>query len=166
MAAFLLSSLTMMIQSRMLVAFTVFTVSSVGSFAQSPAPPSPTTRQTTFRGCLQGDPNKGFGLLSPTVTTGGGPGLMKTYRVVPPKDADLGKLVNKIVEITGTLSTAPSERHNIPATDVLGGRRVVDSVQTAPTTPEQGQQTWSDGTLSAQKIRQLENSCAAGVRTK
>jgi hypothetical protein len=121
---------------------------------------------TLFRGCLQGDPTKGFALLSPKSNPDGTTGQMKTYRVVAGQKIDLQPMANKVVEITGTLSTAQGAAHSIPSTDALGGREIVDSVRTAPTSPEQGTQMWADGTLTARSVRQVENSCAVGSDKK
>lgn len=120
------------------------------------------TGPKTFRGCLQGDAYKGYALLSPT-GDGSRPdtqGQMMTYKVVPAgSDLDLVTMVNKTVEIEGTLSTTESKTGSMPApvpdtargTGGSGGAGV-PGVDTAF--------YYANGTLSARSIRELEPTCA------
>jgi hypothetical protein len=131
--------------------------------AQTKKKPTPQAAPaSTFRGCLQGDTAKGFALTSPTGNGSDDKGQMKTYKVVPGANSvDLTPLTNKIVEVTGSLSTAASKTGKIPSPDVMGDRKVTDSNRSEPSTVAEGMKVWADGTLRVTSIRQLENSCAA-----
>ncbi|HEY0284384.1 MAG TPA: hypothetical protein VGC23_03280 [Vicinamibacterales bacterium] len=131
--------------------------------AQPVAAPS---AATTFRGCLQGDTTKGFALLSTTTNPDGSAGQTKTYRVIIDSKTDARDLTNKIVEIAGNLSTKPEDVHSIASTDALGGRKIVDSARTTPSSLNEGTQMWAEGTLTARSVRQVENSCAASAVKK
>jgi hypothetical protein len=120
------------------------------------------TSSDTFRGCLQGDAANGFSLLSPTGDGSGGDtkGQMMTYKVVPAgADVDLTRMVNKTVEIGGSVSTGDSKSGAVPApvpdtvrgTGGAGGAGV-PGVNTAF--------YYANGTLSARSVRELEPTCA------
>jgi hypothetical protein len=130
------------------------------SFAQATKRAS----EQVFQGCLQGDPSKGFSLKTLARTTAGTPGQIKTYRIVWPKGFEPGALSNKTIEARGTLSTESGNTGQIPSTDALGGRRVVDSNDTVKASPEAGVQMWADGTLTVRTARQVANSCAVGLK--
>jgi hypothetical protein len=131
------------------------------ALAQAPAP-AVRPAATTFRGCLQGDAAKGFALLSPGGGEAGAKSQMKTYKVVAAtKAVELGPLVNKVVEVTGSLATGAGEEGKIPSPDVMGDRKVTDSNKSEPSSVADGMKLWADGTLTVRSVRQLENSCAA-----
>jgi len=120
------------------------------------------TDPSTFRGCLQGDTAVGFSLLAPTGDGSGADtkGQTQTYRVVPSApDVNLGEMVNKVVEISGALSTAPADTGQMPAP-------VTDSIRSpggAGGTGKPGENTaflWANGTVTAKSIRELEPTCA------
>jgi hypothetical protein len=115
-----------------------------------------------FRGCLQGDTAKGFTLLAPTGDGSGADvkGQTLTYKVVPAgQDVNLSQLVNKVVEINGSLSTATADQGRMEAP-------VTDSVRSpggAGGTGKWGENTaftWANGTLTAKSIRELERTCS------
>lgn len=116
----------------------------------------------TFRGCLQGDTTKGFGLLAPTGDGSGGDvkGQTLTYKVVPAgQDVNLSQMVNKVVEISGSVSTATADqgRMEAPVTDS------VRSPRGAGGTGKWGENTaftWANGTVTAKSIRELEPTCS------
>jgi hypothetical protein len=119
------------------------------------------TGPNTFRGCLQGDAAKGYSLLSPTGDGSGADtkGQTMTYKVVPGSDVDLTNMVNKTVEISGSVSTEKSETGSMPApvTDTVRGTGGSGGAGTP------GVNTafyFANGTLSARSIRELEPTCA------
>ena len=114
-----------------------------------------------FRGCLQGDSAKGFALLAATGDGSGTDqkGQTMTYRVVPASRMDLNRHVNKAVEISGPLSTAPRSTGSMPAP-------VPDTVRGtggAGGTGKPGEDTatyYANGTLTAKTIREIAPTCA------
>jgi hypothetical protein len=117
---------------------------------------------STFRGCLQGDTTKGFTLLTPTGDGSGADtkGQTLTYKVVPQgQSVDLSSMVNKVVEVSGTVSTRESDTGKMPAP-------VTDSVRSpggAGGTGKYGENTaftWANGTVTAKSVRELEPTCA------
>lgn len=120
------------------------------------------TEPSTFRGCLQGDTTVGFSLLAPTGDGSGTDtkGQTMTYKVVPAaQDVNLSPMVNKLVEIGGTVSTAPADTGKMPAP-------ITDSVRSpggAGGTGKWGENTafiWANGTVTAKSIRELEPTCS------
>jgi hypothetical protein len=120
------------------------------------------TGPNTFRGCLQGDAAKGYALLSPTGDGSGADtkGQTMTYKVVPAgSDIDLANMVNKTVEIGGSVSTEKSDTGSMPAP-------VTDTVRGTGGSGGAGQPGvntafyFANGTLSARSIRELEPTCA------
>jgi hypothetical protein len=112
------------------------------------------TGPDTFRGCLQGDPDRGFSLLSPTGDASGADtkGQTMTYAVVPGPDIDLSRLVNRTVEVTGSVSTSESKTGSMPAP-------VPDTVRGTGGAGSEGFR-YANGTLTARSIRELEPTCA------
>src|SRR4051812_19642937 len=80
------------------------------ALAQTQKTPSrPTPAVTTYRGCLQGDTTKGFALMSATGNGSDNKSQMKMYKIVPASNAvNLAPMANKVVEISGTLTTDTS----------------------------------------------------------
>jgi hypothetical protein len=73
-----------------------------------------------------------------------------TYKVIASGgDVDLARMVNKTVEVSGSVSTEESKRGSIPAP-------VPDTVQGTGGAAF----SFADGTLSARSIRELEPTCA------
>jgi hypothetical protein len=116
----------------------------------------------SFRGCLQGDAAKGFALLSPTGDGSGADnkGQTMTYKVVAGgSDVDLARMVNKTVEINGSVATEESKSGSMPAP-------VPDTVRGtggAGGAGEPGVNTafyYANGTLTARSVRELEGTCA------
>jgi len=127
---------------------------------KAPARPAPPV--TTYRGCLQGDTTKGFALMSPTGNGSDSKGQMKTYKVVPASNTvNLASMANKVVEVSGTLTTDTSAAGKIPAPDVMGDRKVTDSNHSEPASVSEGMKLWADGTLRVRSVRQVASSCAA-----
>ena len=131
-----------------------------GSPTRSSSQSAPSAK--SFRGCLQGDAAKGFSLLTATGDGSGSDmkGQTMTYRVVTTtKTTDLMKMVNKIVEISGTLATDRGNTGQIPAP-------VTDSARStggAGGTGRPGENTafyFANGTLTAQSIREVSATCA------
>jgi hypothetical protein len=113
------------------------------------------TDANTFRGCLQGNASRGFSLLSPTGDGSGADtkGQMMTYRVLPAgSDIDLDRMVNRTVEVTGSVSTEESNTGSMAAP-------VPDSVRGTGGAGSAGF-TYANGTLTARSIRELEPTCA------
>lgn len=112
------------------------------------------TGPDTFRGCLQGDPSRGFSLLSPTGDGSGADtkGQTMTYRVVPGPDIDLSRMANRTVEVAGSVSTEESKTGSMAAP-------VPDTVQGTGGAGSAGF-TYANGTLTARSIRELEPTCA------
>ena len=120
------------------------------------------TGGNTFRGCLQGDAVRGFSLLSPTGDGSGADskGQTMTYKVVlAGSDVDLSSMVNKTVEVRGTVKTEESKRGSIPAP-------VPDTVRGTGGAGPAGRPgvdtafSYANGTLTAKAIRELEPTCA------
>ena len=120
------------------------------------------TQPNTFRGCLQGDAANGFSLLSPTGDGSGGDtkGQNMTYRVVPAgSDVDLASMINKTVEVAGTVSTEQSKTGSIPA-PVPDTVRGTGGAGGAGTPGVNTAFSYANGTLTARSIRELEPTCA------
>jgi hypothetical protein len=143
----------------------------LGSFAivhanQAGTAESPTRSSSpsvkSFRGCLQGDAAKGFSLLAATGDGSGSDtkGQTMTYRVVAvTKTVDLMKMVNKVVDISGTLATDRGNTGQIPAPVTDSAR----STAGAGGTGRPGENTafyFANGTLTAQSIREVSATCA------
>lgn len=120
------------------------------------------TKGDTFRGCLQGDAVRGFSLLSPTGDGSGADtkGQTMTYKVVlAGSDVDLSNMVNKTVEVTGTLRTDEAKTGSMPAP-------VPDTVRGTGGSGGAGKPgvdtafSYANGTLTAKAIRELEPTCA------
>ncbi|HUP41414.1 MAG TPA: hypothetical protein VM115_14920 [Vicinamibacterales bacterium] len=120
------------------------------------------TGPDTFRGCLQGNAAKGFSLLSPTGDASGADtkGQTMTYRVVPAgSDVDLSRMVNKTVEVGGSVSTEESKTGSMaaPVPDTVRGTGGAGGSGT----PGVDVATYyANGTLTARSIRELEPTCA------
>ena len=131
-----------------------------GSPTRSSSQSAPSAK--SFRGCLQGDAAKGFSLLAATGDGSGADtkGQTMTYRVVAmTKTVDLMKMVNKIVEISGTLATDRGNTGQIPAPVTDSAR----STAGAGGTGRPGENTafyFANGTLTAQSIREVSATCA------
>lgn len=119
------------------------------------------TGPQTFRGCLQGDTTVGFSLLTATGDGSGRDtkGQSITYRVVPAgQNVNLSPLANKLVEVSGTVSTTEKDTGQMPAP-------ITDSVRSpggAGGTGKWGENTafiWASGTVTAKSIRELEPTC-------
>jgi hypothetical protein len=120
------------------------------------------TGPNTFRGCLQGDAAHGFSLLSPTGDGSGADtkGQTMTYKVVPSgSDVDLTKMVNKTVEVTGSVSTEESKTGSMPA-PVPDTVRGTGGAGGAGTPGVNTAFYYANGTLTAKSIRELEPTCA------
>ncbi len=120
------------------------------------------TGPNTFRGCLQGDAIDGFALLSPTGDGSGGDtkGQNMTYRVVPAgSNVDLARMVNKTVEVGGTLGTEKSETGSMPA-PVPDTVRGTGGAGGSGTPGVDNASYYANGTLTARSIRELEPTCA------
>jgi hypothetical protein len=120
------------------------------------------TQADTFRGCLQGNAADGFALLSPTGDGSGADsqGQTMTYKVVPAgADVDLARMVNKTVEVGGTVSTAESKTGSMPA-PVPDTVRGTGGAGGAGTPGVNTAFYYANGTLSARSIRELEPTCA------
>jgi hypothetical protein len=115
----------------------------------------------TFKGCLQGDTSKGFSLLAATGDGSGGDqkGQTMTYKVVSGSQVDLARHVNKVVEISGTVSTAPGQTGSIPAP-------VPDTVRGTGGAGGSGKPGsdnatyYANGTVTAKSIREIAPTCA------
>lgn len=120
------------------------------------------TQPNMFRGCLQGDSSKGFALLSATGDGSGADtkGQMMTYRVIPAAaDVDLSRMVNKTVEVAGTIATDESKTGSMeaPVPDTVRGTGGAGGAG------RPGVNTafyYANGTLTARSIRELEPTCA------
>lgn len=120
------------------------------------------TQPDTFRGCLQGDVAKGFSLLTPTGDGSGADtkGQTMTYKVVPAgSDIDLARMVNKTVEVAGTVSTEESKTGSMPA-PVPDTVRGTGGAGGSGTPGVNTAFIYANGTLSARSIRELEPTCA------
>jgi hypothetical protein len=120
------------------------------------------TGPNTFRGCLQGDPANGFALLSPTGDGSGGDtkGQTMTYRVVPAgADVDLARMVNKTVEVGGTVAIEESKTGSMPA-PVPDTVRGTGGAGGSGTPGIDNASYFANGTLTARSIRELEQTCA------
>jgi hypothetical protein len=120
------------------------------------------TPPNTFRGCLQGDVTNGFALLSPTGDGSGADnkGQTMTYKVVPSgSDVDLARMVNKTVEVDGTVSTEESKTGSMPA-PVPDTVRGTGGAGGSGTPGVNSAFYYANGTLNARSIRELEPTCA------
>jgi hypothetical protein len=116
----------------------------------------------TYRGCLQGNADKGFALLSPTGDGSGADtqGQTMTYKVVSAgPDVDLARMANKTVEISGTLSSEESKTGSMPA-PVPDTVRGTGGAGGSGTPGIDTASYYANGTLSARSIRELEATCA------
>ena len=115
------------------------------------------TGSNTFRGCLQGDAANGFSLLSPTGDGSGADtkGQTMTYKVVAAGDVDLARMVNKTVEVSGTVSTEESKTGSMPA-PVPDTVRGTGGAGGAGTPGVNTAFYFAKGTRSARSIRELE----------
>jgi hypothetical protein len=129
--------------------------------AAAQAPTSNQKDAKTFTGCLQGDSVKGYALLAPTGDGSGSDqkGQTMTYKVEPSGKLDLSGHVNKVVEISGTLSTAPKRTGSMPAP-------VPDTVRGtggAGGTGKPGENNafyYANGTVTAKSVREVAATCA------
>jgi hypothetical protein len=119
------------------------------------------TGPNTFRGCLQGDAAHGFSLLSPTGDGSGADakGQTMTYKVLSGSDVDLTKMVNKTVEVTGSVSTEESKTGSMPA-PVPDTVRGTGGAGGSGTPGVNTAFSYANGTLTAKSIRELEPTCA------
>ena len=119
------------------------------------------TGPNTFRGCLQGDATKGFSLLSPTGDGSGADtkGQTMTYKVVAGGNVDLARLVNKTVEVSGSVSTDASSTGSMSA-PVPDSTRGTGGEGGSGTPGVDNASYYANGTLSATSIRELEPTCA------
>jgi hypothetical protein len=120
------------------------------------------TGPNTFRGCLQGDATNGFSLLSPTGDGSGADtkGQTMTYKVVlAGSDVDLTRMVNKTVEVSGSVSTEKSKSGSIPA-PVPDTVRGTGGAGGSGTPGVNTAFSYANGTLTAKSIRELEPTCA------
>lgn len=120
------------------------------------------TGPNTFRGCLQGDATNGFSLLSPTGDASGADtkGQTMTYKVIAAGgDVDLARMVNKTVEISGSVSTDESKTGSMPA-PVPDTVRGTGGAGGSGTPGVNSAFYFANGTLSARAIRELEPTCA------
>lgn len=136
----------------------ILLVAATAAAAQTTTPPKE-TKGPVFKGCLQGDANKGFALLTATGDGSGSDskGQTMTYKVIPPSNIDLSKHVNKIVEIDGALSPNKTGAMPAPVTDTVRG------TAGAGGTGKPGENTafyYANGTLTAKAIREISSTCA------
>jgi hypothetical protein len=120
------------------------------------------TQPNTFRGCLQGDAANGFSLLVPTGDGSGADtkGQTMTYKVVPEgTGVDLARMVNKTVEVTGSVSTDESKTGAIPA-PVPDTVRGTGGAGGSGTPGVNAAFSYANGTVTARSIRELEPTCA------
>ena len=119
------------------------------------------TGPNTFRGCLQGDAAKGFSLLSPTGDGSGADtqGQTMTYKVVANANVDLARMVNKTVEVSGSVSTEESKTGSMPA-PVPDSMRGTGGSGGSGTPGVDHASYFANGTLTANSIRELEPTCA------
>jgi len=120
------------------------------------------TPPATYRGCLQGDAANGFALLSPTGDGSGADtqGQTMTYKVVSSgSDVDLARMVNKTVEIDGTLSTDDAKTGSMPA-PVPDSVRGTGGAGGSGTPGVDHASYYANGTVAARSIRELEPTCA------
>ena len=120
------------------------------------------TPSGTFRGCLQGNAANGFALLSPTGDGSGADtqGQTMTYKVVPAgADIDLARMVNKTVEVSGSVSTEDSKTGAMPA-PVPDTVRGTGGAGGAGTPGVNTAFYYANGTLTARTVRELEPTCA------
>jgi hypothetical protein len=100
--------------------------------------------------------------LSPTGDGSGADtkGQTMTYKVVPSgSDVDLTKMVNKTVEVTGSVSTEESKTGSMPA-PVPDTVRGTGGAGGAGTPGVNTAFYYANGTLTAKSIRELEPTCA------
>ena len=138
---------------------TLGTIALTAVVATAQKAPQNQVNSTTFKGCLQGDATKGFALLAATGDGSGSDtkGQTMTYKVVPPKNVDLAKHVNKVVEIDGTVSSQKAGSMPAPVTDTVRG------TAGAGGTGKPGENTafyYANGTLTAKAIRDVASTCA------
>ena len=82
-----------------------------------------------------------------------------TYKVLAPSGVELSRHVNKIVEITGTISKDPAKGGAMPAPVTDSAR----STAGAGGTGKPGENTafyYANGTLTAKSIREVASTCA------
>ena len=120
--------------------------------AQTRRSPAKAKAPSTFTGCLQGDFGSGFLLSTPTGPANSTHAQMRTYKVVASgRNINLGAMANKMVEVTGTLSTSKASTgqvHTVPGSVTgvggAGGKADLD---------------YASGTLTAASVRQVRGSC-------
>lgn len=115
---------------------------------------------STIMGCVQSAQGEGFVLLNPQGTPASNTTQTLTYKLVPAKNAkniDLTAMVNKRVQVTGTLSTKPAG--NVPAP-------VPDSVRGTGGAGGSGKpgvdhaSYFANGVFTVQSIKETSGTCA------
>lgn len=139
----------------------MFSLTIFGMLMASPSGQAQTTAKTpkgmarqharTFKGCLQGDFGSGFLLSTPTGPANSRSAQMMTYKVVNSRDIDLALLANKMVEVTGTLSTAKASAGNV--------HTMPGSVRETGGAGGRADLAYANGTLTATSIREVAGSC-------
>jgi hypothetical protein len=80
------------------------------------------TGVSTIMGCVQSAQGEGFVLLNPQGRPAANKTQTLTYKLVPAgKNVDLAAMVNKRVQVTGTLSTKPAGNVPAPVPDSVRG---------------------------------------------
>jgi hypothetical protein len=140
----------------------IFGLTLSGTIATAQSAPANQKDANTFKGCLQGDTSRGFSLLAATGDGSGRDqkGQTMTYRVIPAPKIDLARHVNKVVEISGTVSTAAGKTGSIPA-PVPDTVRGTGGAGGSGTAGKDNATYYANGTLTAKSIRELAPTCAA-----
>ena len=117
---------------------------------------------STITGCVQSAQGEGFVLLNPQGTPAANKTQTLTYKLVPAarnaKNIDLAAMVNKRVQVTGTLSSKPAG--NVPAA-------VPDSVRGTGGSGGSGKpgvdhaSYFANGVFTVQSIKETSGTCAS-----
>jgi hypothetical protein len=117
---------------------------------------------STIVGCVQGTQGEGFVLLNPQGSPESSKTQTLTYKLEPRgKNIDLSAMVNKRVQVTGTLSTKPAGNVRAPVPDSVrgtggsggSGKPGVDHAS-----------YFANGVFTVQSIKETSGTCAGDAR--
>jgi hypothetical protein len=117
---------------------------------------------STIMGCLQSAQGQGFVLLNPQGSPAANKTQTLTYKLVPAgKNIDLSTLVNKRVEVTGTVSSKPAGHVPAPVPDSVRG---TGGAGGSGTPGVDHASSFVNGVFTVQSIKEVSGTCAGDAR--
>jgi hypothetical protein len=154
---------TAAIVSTVVTAFLMMMSASLGTTVLAQAKNAPKKNSvSTIAGCVQSAQGEGFVLLNPQGSPAANKTQTLTYKLVAAgKDVNLSAMVNKRVEVTGTLSTKPAGNVPAPVPDTVrgtggsggSGKPGVDNAS-----------YFTNGVFTVQSIKETSGTCAGDMR--